>query len=112
MVSIIATASGDLACDAAAGRVVWRVGYVPEPWAWTPWQYATDGRFTGRWDDPDGVWRTLYVGGHPTGLLPGGPRRVSCRPRVGSSTSRHRRRPRRHRCFPHHSHRRPHHALA
>ncbi|MFE7422539.1 hypothetical protein [Rhodococcus sp. NPDC057529] len=27
--------------------------------------YATDGRFTGRWDDPDdpdGVWRTLYVG--------------------------------------------------
>jgi len=27
-----------------------------------PWQYATDDRFTGRWDDPDGVWRTLYVG--------------------------------------------------
>jgi hypothetical protein len=62
VVSIIATANGDLACDDAAGRVVWRVGYVPEPWAWTPWQYATDGRFTGRWDDPDGVWRTLYVG--------------------------------------------------
>lgn len=19
-------------------------------------------RFTGRWDDPDGIWRTLYVG--------------------------------------------------
>ena len=62
MVSLIATGSGDLACDDAAGRVVWRVGYTPEPWAWTPWQYATDGRFTGRWDDPDGVWRTLYVG--------------------------------------------------
>ena len=62
MVSLIATGSGDLACDDAAGRVVWRVGYTPDPWAWTPWQYATDGRFTGRWDDPDGVWRTLYVG--------------------------------------------------
>lgn len=61
MISLIATASGALACDDAAGHVVWRVGYVPEPWAWTPWQYATDGRFTGRWDDPDGVWRTLYV---------------------------------------------------
>ena len=23
---------------------------------------ATDGRSTGRWDDPDGVWRTLYLG--------------------------------------------------
>jgi hypothetical protein len=38
------------------------VGYVPEAWAWTPWQYATYGRFGGRWDDPDGLWRTLYVG--------------------------------------------------
>ena len=61
MVSFIATGSGDLACDDAAGRVVYRVGYIPEPWAWTPWQYATDGRFTGRWDDPD-VARTLCVG--------------------------------------------------
>ncbi len=32
-------------------------------WAWTPWQYATDGRFSGRWDDPDGLWRSRYVGG-------------------------------------------------
>ena len=45
------------------GRVIiglW-VEYIPEPWAWTPWQYATDGRFTGRWNDPD-VARTLCVG--------------------------------------------------
>jgi hypothetical protein len=45
------------------GRVIiglW-VESIPEPWAWTPWQYATDGRFTGRWDDPD-VARTLCVG--------------------------------------------------
>jgi len=42
---------------------VHRVGYAPDSWAWTPWQYATDGRFSGRWDDPDGLWRSLYVGG-------------------------------------------------
>jgi len=57
-----ATIDGDLACSDAAGRVVHRVGYDPEPWAWTPWQFAEGGRFSGRWDDPDGRWRTLYVG--------------------------------------------------
>jgi len=41
---------------------IYRVGYAPNPWEWTPWEYATDGRFAGRWDDPDGVWRTLYCG--------------------------------------------------
>jgi hypothetical protein len=46
----------------ADGRAVWRVGFAPEPWAWTPWEYADGGRFTGRWDDPNGIWRTLYVG--------------------------------------------------
>lgn len=44
------------------GELIHRVGYAPNPWAWTPWQYAEDGRFNGRWDDPDGNWRTLYVG--------------------------------------------------
>ncbi len=40
--------------------VVWRVGYRPQPWAWTPWQYVGDtGRFAGRWDDPPGSFRTL-----------------------------------------------------
>lgn len=39
---------------------IYRVGYAPNPWEWTPWQYATDGRFAGRWDDPDGVWCTVY----------------------------------------------------
>ncbi len=43
--------------------VVWRVGYRPKPWAWTPWQYVGDtGRFTGRWDDPLGSFRTVYAG--------------------------------------------------
>jgi hypothetical protein len=42
---------------------VHRIGYRPEPWNWTPWEYAgTDGRFHGRWDDPHGTWRTLYAG--------------------------------------------------
>ena len=81
MVSLIATTSGDLACDDADGRVVWRVDYVPEPWAWTPWQYATGGRFTGRWDDPDGMAHAVGRG-QPTGLLPGGARGVSCRPEL------------------------------
>ncbi len=56
------TDSGPLACQHATAQQVHRVGYAPDPWAWTPWQYAHDGRFTGRWDDPDGLWRTLYVG--------------------------------------------------
>ena len=34
----------------------------PDPWAWTPWQYAHAGRFGGRWDDPVGRWRTPYAG--------------------------------------------------
>jgi len=41
---------------------VWRVGYAPSPWEWTDWKFAnTDGRFDGRWDDPAGQYRTLYV---------------------------------------------------
>lgn len=43
-------------------QTVHRVGYRPAVWRWTPWRYATNGRFNGRWDDPDGIWRTLYVG--------------------------------------------------
>lgn len=40
---------------------VWRVGHQQSPWDFTPWEFATAGRFDGRWDDPDGVWRSLYV---------------------------------------------------
>jgi hypothetical protein len=56
------TEAGDLLCQDGAGRRIHRVGFEPEPWAWTPWQYAEHGRFSGRWDDPDGVWRSIYVG--------------------------------------------------
>jgi hypothetical protein len=60
--ALVPTDAGDLLCQDAAGRHVHRVGFEPEPWAWTPWQYAENGRFSGRWDDPDGVWRSVYVG--------------------------------------------------
>ena len=41
---------------------VWRIGYEPDPWAWTDWAYASDGRFDGRWDAPAGEYRTVYAG--------------------------------------------------
>jgi hypothetical protein len=41
---------------------VWRVGFAPDPWQWTPWEYAQDeGRFNGRWDDQLAKFRTLYT---------------------------------------------------
>lgn len=41
---------------------VWRVGYEPDPWWWTPWEFAADdGRFNGRWDDQQAQFRTLYT---------------------------------------------------
>ena len=58
----MSTPAGALAAGIDPGRV-WRVGFRPDPWAWTPWQYASDdGRFPGRWDDPDGSFRTVYAG--------------------------------------------------
>jgi hypothetical protein len=53
--------SAQLAAAEAAGRV-WRVGFRPEPWAWSGWEWATDGRFPGRWDDLHGNFRTIYAG--------------------------------------------------
>lgn len=42
---------------------VWRVGFTPEPWAWSGWEWAgADGRFHGRWDDRQGNFRTVYAG--------------------------------------------------
>lgn len=41
---------------------VWRVGYAPDPWAWASWDYAGDeGLFSGRWDDQQGEFRTIYT---------------------------------------------------
>ncbi|MFD6893621.1 hypothetical protein ACFWB0_03605 [Rhodococcus sp. NPDC060086] len=58
----VPTSRGDVCCAQVRGAIAYRVGYPPTSWEWTPWEFATDGRFTGRWDDPAGVWRTLYVG--------------------------------------------------
>ncbi|SPM39019.1 hypothetical protein MNAB215_1201 [Mycobacterium numidiamassiliense] len=49
-------------CSTDVVREVHRIGYAPAPWDWTPWEHAQGGRFHGRWDDPDGNWRALYVG--------------------------------------------------
>ena len=43
-------------------RQVWRIGHRPEPWAWVPWKYSDNSRFSGRWDSPDGEFRTMYAG--------------------------------------------------
>ena len=53
--------SAELAAAEGAGRV-WRAGFGPEPWAWSGWEWATDGRFPGRWDDLHGNFRTIYAG--------------------------------------------------
>jgi len=43
-----------------SGQAGWRVGHAPTPWRFTDWSYAGgDGRFDGRWDDPDGSYRVL-----------------------------------------------------
>lgn len=43
-------------------QAVWRIGHAPTPWRFTDWVYADrDGRFDGRWDDPDGSYRVLYA---------------------------------------------------
>lgn len=43
--------TGAMAITGDPGRV-WRIGFEPDMWAWTPWRYATDsGLFNGRWDD-------------------------------------------------------------
>lgn len=53
----------------AAPGEVWRVGRAPDPWSWTDWRYADRGRFPGRWDSPDGSYRTIYAGSTPQACL-------------------------------------------
>jgi hypothetical protein len=54
---------------AVVASEAWRIGFAPEPFAWTPWEYAEAGRFDGRWDDPEGTYRTLYLGDSLLGVL-------------------------------------------
>ncbi|MDF9277424.1 RES domain-containing protein [Arthrobacter sp. EH-1B-1] len=53
--------SSELLTSAADARV-WRIGFRPDPWAWSGWEWATNGRFPGRWDDLHGNFRTIYAG--------------------------------------------------
>jgi hypothetical protein len=58
--------AGGLPAVAAPERLA-RVGFGEAPWAFTPWAYASDGRFHGRWDDPEGIYRVLYAASEPLG---------------------------------------------
>ncbi|MGW5288845.1 hypothetical protein [Rhodococcus pyridinivorans] len=43
--TLISTSRGDVRCVHVDGVAAYRVGYSPTSWA--PWEFATDGRFTG-----------------------------------------------------------------
>lgn len=54
--------SADIAAVDVAGEV-FRVGRAPDAFALAPWEFANseDGTFGGRYDDPAGQYRVLYV---------------------------------------------------
>ncbi len=57
------TPLGPVQCSTIDALDVHRIGYAPNPWHWTAWEYAgVGGRFLGRWDDLNAVWRVLYAG--------------------------------------------------
>jgi len=45
----------------APATALYRVGRLPDPLSWPPWEYAGSGRF----DDPAGEFRVLYAAGRP-----------------------------------------------
>lgn len=55
------TDSALVSVDAPLERV-YRIAFEPEAWAWPSWEWATNGRFNGRWDDSAGNFRTVYAG--------------------------------------------------
>lgn len=61
--------SCDLAATACDGPV-YRLGRLPDPWAWPDWSRAhLDGTFRNRWDDPDGDYRVLYASSQRMGAF-------------------------------------------
>ena len=50
-------------------QTVWRVGFQPTPWTWSGWDWSSNGRFPGRWDDLGGNFRTVYAGSSLLGCL-------------------------------------------
>lgn len=66
---VLDTTGGRLACAHDPGTV-YRVGFPPDPWAWSGWEFArNDGRFGGRWDDAHGEFRTIYAASTLLGCL-------------------------------------------
>lgn len=59
---------GDLVACRPDGPV-WRVGRKPTPWGWSDWKWADGGVFPGRWDSPNGTYRTSYAGSSPFASL-------------------------------------------
>lgn len=45
------------------------MGFLPAPWAWSGWEWASNGHFPGRWDDHEGNFRTVYAGSSLLGCL-------------------------------------------
>ena len=53
--------SDGLASVQAEGPI-YRLGRIPDPWAWPDWSYAAaDGTFGNRWDDPAASYRVIYA---------------------------------------------------
>lgn len=49
---------------------IYRVGRLPDPWAWPDWsQASSDGTFGNRWDDPLASYRVLYASSQALGAL-------------------------------------------
>jgi RES domain len=59
---IFPTEHGPVQCASLDSEDIHHIGYTPDPWNFASWEYANQGRFTGRWDDPAGNWRAVYAG--------------------------------------------------
>jgi len=56
------TERGPVQCASLDDEDIHHVGYKPDPWNFAGWEHTKEGRFDGRWDDPAGNWRAVYVG--------------------------------------------------
>ena len=58
----IETVFGPVHCSRLDALTVYRVGYKPDPWHWTPWEFADEH---GRFDDADDLYPTVRAGELP-----------------------------------------------
>ncbi len=56
-------------CYPRSQQTIFRVGRVGATWLYPNWDYASNGRFNGRWDDPNGSYRVRYGALEPEGAL-------------------------------------------